>query len=54
MSDPPFTHHVPVLLGPVLAAAEGRSRAVDGTLGDGGHAAALREAGLEVLGIDRD
>jgi 16S rRNA (cytosine1402-N4)-methyltransferase len=43
-----------VLLGPVLAAARGRSRAVDGTLGHGGHAAALRDAGLAVLGIDRD
>jgi 16S rRNA (cytosine1402-N4)-methyltransferase len=27
---------------------------VDATLGDGGHAAALREAGAQVLGIDRD
>ncbi|MBA3260126.1 MAG: 16S rRNA (cytosine(1402)-N(4))-methyltransferase RsmH [Gemmatimonadales bacterium] len=54
MSDPLFTYHVPVLLQQVLAAAGARSRAVDGTLGDGGHAVALREAGLEVLGIDRD
>ena len=46
--------HVPVLLQPVLAAARGAQRAVDGTLGDGGHTAALREAGLEVLAIDRD
>ena len=41
-------------MGPVLEAAAGRSRAVDATLGHGGHAAALRDAGLEVLGIDRD
>ena len=46
--------HVPVLLVPVLAAAAGARRAVDATLGDGGHAAALLEQGIEVLGIDRD
>jgi 16S rRNA (cytosine1402-N4)-methyltransferase len=46
--------HVPVLLAPVLAAAAGASRAVDATLGDGGHAEALRGLGAEVLGIDRD
>ncbi|MBA3658320.1 MAG: 16S rRNA (cytosine(1402)-N(4))-methyltransferase RsmH [Gemmatimonadales bacterium] len=46
--------HVPVLLPAVLAAAEGAERAVDATLGDGGHTAALLGAGLEVLGIDRD
>jgi len=46
--------HLPVLLGPVLAAAAGARRAVDATLGDGGHAEALRQAGAEVLGIDRD
>jgi 16S rRNA (cytosine1402-N4)-methyltransferase len=54
ISDSSASLHVPVLLGPVLDAARGRSRAVDGTLGHGGHAAALRDAGLEVLGIDRD
>ena len=46
--------HVPVLLAPVLAAAAGARRAVDATLGDGGHAAALMERGIEVLGIDQD
>ncbi|HET9275081.1 MAG TPA: 16S rRNA (cytosine(1402)-N(4))-methyltransferase, partial [Gemmatimonadales bacterium] len=46
--------HHPVLLPEVLTAAAGVRRAVDGTLGDGGHAAALREAGALVLGIDRD
>ncbi|HET7426914.1 MAG TPA: 16S rRNA (cytosine(1402)-N(4))-methyltransferase RsmH [Gemmatimonadales bacterium] len=46
--------HVPVLLAPVLAAAAGATRAVDATLGDGGHAEALRRQGAEVLGIDRD
>jgi 16S rRNA (cytosine1402-N4)-methyltransferase len=58
-SEPPMpdsisTFHVPVLLHSVLAAARGAHRAVDATLGDGGHALALRDAGLEVLGIDRD
>ncbi len=46
--------HVPVLLAPILARAEGASRVVDGTLGHGGHAAAFLAAGAEVLGIDRD
>jgi 16S rRNA (cytosine1402-N4)-methyltransferase len=54
MSSSNSALHIPVLLGPVLAAAHGRARAVDATLGHGGHAAALREAGLAVLGIDRD
>jgi 16S rRNA (cytosine1402-N4)-methyltransferase len=54
MSDVRSTFHLPVLLEPVLEAARGARRAVDATLGDGGHAAALREAGREVLGIDRD
>lgn len=46
--------HLPVLLDAVLELASGARRAVDCTLGDGGHAAALRAAGAEVLGIDRD
>jgi 16S rRNA (cytosine1402-N4)-methyltransferase len=46
--------HVPVLLDAVLEQAAGARRAVDCTLGDGGHAAALRNAGASVLGIDRD
>jgi 16S rRNA (cytosine1402-N4)-methyltransferase len=54
MADPTTPVHVPVLLAPVLAAAAGARRAVDATLGDGGHAEALRRAGAEVLGIDRD
>jgi 16S rRNA (cytosine1402-N4)-methyltransferase len=54
MADPTAPVHVPVLLAPVLAAAAGARRAVDATLGDGGHAEALRRAGAEVLGIDRD
>jgi 16S rRNA (cytosine1402-N4)-methyltransferase len=54
MSQPDLRYHVPVLLKPVLEAAQGARRAVDATLGDGGHAAALLSAGAEVLGIDRD
>jgi 16S rRNA (cytosine1402-N4)-methyltransferase len=54
MSEKTSTYHVPVLLEPVLAAARGAQRVVDGTLGDGGHSAAFLAAGAEVLGIDRD
>jgi 16S rRNA (cytosine1402-N4)-methyltransferase len=54
MVDQTSTYHVPVLLSSVLAAARGAERAVDATLGDGGHAAGLLEGGAEVLGIDRD
>jgi len=54
MADSANPLHVPVLLAPVLAAAAGASRVVDATLGDGGHAEALRRLGAEVLGIDRD
>ena len=54
MSGAPASLHVPVLLAPVLDAARGARRAVDATLGHGGHAQALRAAGCEVLGIDRD
>ncbi len=48
------SYHVPVLPEAVRALAEGCGRAVDGTLGGGGHAEILRAAGAEVLGIDRD
>jgi 16S rRNA (cytosine1402-N4)-methyltransferase len=54
MSEPSSEYHVPVLLPAVLAAAGEARRVVDGTLGHGGHAAALRATGAEVLGIDRD
>lgn len=46
--------HVPVLAGPIRAAAQGVRRAVDATLGHGGHAELLVAAGAIVLGIDRD
>jgi len=50
------TLHDPVLHAEVLRAAveAGSRRAVDATLGDGGHAAALVGVGIDVLGIDRD
>ncbi len=50
----PASYHLPVLLQPVLAAAAGARRAVDATIGGGGHSEALRAAGLEILAIDRD
>jgi 16S rRNA (cytosine1402-N4)-methyltransferase len=50
----PTSYHIPVLVEPVVAAAAGSRRAVDATAGGGGHTAALRSAGLEVLAIDRD
>src|SRR5213078_2961619 len=54
-SDSPSTqYHIPVLAAAVRVWARGATRAVDGTLGGGGHAAILREAGATVLGIDRD
>ncbi len=51
---PPVTYHIPVLAAAVRDWAAGSRRAVDATLGGGGHAAILREAGATVLGIDRD
>jgi 16S rRNA (cytosine1402-N4)-methyltransferase len=56
-------YHAPVMvaevlrhLAPVLARAarDGGPVAVDGTLGGGGHALALLEAGFRVIGLDRD
>ena len=54
MPDHNSPFHVPVLLAPILTAARGARRAVDATLGDGGHSAGLLQQGTEVLGIDRD
>ena len=48
------TYHIPVLAEAVRDWAAGARRAVDATLGGGGHAALLAAAGAEVLGIDRD
>ena len=47
-------YHIPVLAEAVRTWAEGGTRAVDGTLGGGGHAAIMRGLGIRVLGIDRD
>jgi len=52
--SPSIPYHTPVLAAAVRAWASGSTRAVDATLGGGGHAAILREAGATVLGIDRD
>lgn len=48
------SYHVPVLAGRVVEAARGARRAVDATLGGGGHSALLRAEGIEILAIDRD
>jgi len=53
-SVPPPTYHIPVLADAVRDWAAGARRAVDATLGGGGHAALLMAAGADVLGIDRD
>lgn len=47
-------YHVPVLAAAVRDWATGSARAVDATLGGGGHAAIMRGLGAGVLGIDRD
>src|SRR6266581_7340967 len=52
--SPSVPYHVPVLGAAVRAWASGGTRAVDATLGGGGHAAILRGLGARVLGIDRD
>ena len=47
-------YHVPVLSAAVREWAGGSTRAVEATLGGGGHAAVLLGLGARVLGIDRD
>lgn len=56
MAGPAGSAHVPVLLGPLLAAcAPVRGLWLDGTFGAGGYARGLLEAGAErVIGVDRD
>jgi 16S rRNA (cytosine1402-N4)-methyltransferase len=54
MSDRSQPYHDPVLAAQVAAAAQGARRAVDATLGGGGHAALLRNGGADLLAIDRD
>jgi 16S rRNA (cytosine1402-N4)-methyltransferase len=48
------SYHVPVLAGAIRAWVQGAQRAVDATVGGGGHAAILRAAGAAVLAVDRD
>jgi 16S rRNA (cytosine1402-N4)-methyltransferase len=50
----PIPYHVPVLAAAVRSWADGGARAVDATLGGGGHATILLGLGARVLGIDRD
>jgi 16S rRNA (cytosine1402-N4)-methyltransferase len=50
----PEVRHVPVLAGEIARMACGRRRAVDCTLGAGGHTALLVEAGAQVLAMDAD
>ncbi len=48
-------YHSPALAEEVVSLLRGAALVLDGTLGGGGHAAALLEAGVErVIGIDRD
>lgn len=50
--DSPY--HAPVMVDAVVAHLRGAQRVLDGTLGGGGHAAALLEAGATVDAIDLD
>ncbi|TVS05648.1 MAG: 16S rRNA (cytosine(1402)-N(4))-methyltransferase RsmH [Rhodobacteraceae bacterium] len=56
MQDAASSPHIPVLIAPILAKlAPIRGVWLDGTLGAGGYARALLEAGAEqVIGVDRD
>jgi 16S rRNA (cytosine1402-N4)-methyltransferase len=51
-----MTYHEPVMVSEVLTflAVTSGSRIIDATLGGGGHARVLAEAGAQVLGIDQD
>ena len=48
------TYHAPVLVDEVADLFRGCARVLDGTLGGGGHAAALLDLGTAVVGLDRD
>jgi 16S rRNA (cytosine1402-N4)-methyltransferase len=52
--SPSIPYHIPVLAAAVREWANGTTRAVDATIGGGGHAAILLGLGARVLGIDRD
>lgn len=47
-------YHAPVLITEVLHYLHGARRVLDGTLGGGGHTAALLDTGASVTGLDRD
>ncbi len=47
-------YHAPVLMDEVLSLLGGRALVLDGTLGGGGHTAALLESGANVVALDRD
>jgi 16S rRNA (cytosine1402-N4)-methyltransferase len=47
-------YHAPALVREVVDCLGGASTVLDGTLGGGGHAAALLTAGAQVDGVDRD
>ena len=48
------SYHAPVLVHAVIGACESASTILDGTLGGGGHTAALLAAGKRVTALDRD
>ena len=48
------SYHAPVLVSEILALLTNARDVLDGTLGGGGHTAALLEQGATVTGIDRD
>ncbi len=48
------SYHAPVLVGEVARLLAGARTVLDGTLGGGGHSAALLDQGATVVGIDRD
>jgi 16S rRNA (cytosine1402-N4)-methyltransferase len=50
--DSPY--HAPVLVEEIAELYRGRRLVLDGTLGGGGHSAALLDAGAAVIGLDRD
>jgi 16S rRNA (cytosine1402-N4)-methyltransferase len=56
LPDQPWAsaYHAPVLAAEVLTFLAGARRVLDGTLGGGGHALAMLERGIDVVGVDRD